>query len=131
MNHKKELFRYLVSGICAVSTDLIVYAFLMRIISYTPAKAFSFIAGIFISYILNKFWTFQKHKKSLKEGILFITLYLSTLFINVTVNKIVLISFSNYIPFAFLCASVTSTLLNFIGMKYIVFTSNVNKGNKQ
>lgn len=123
---KKEIFRYLVAGLSAVATDLILYYLLLNIISYAPSKAVSFLGGTAVAFFINKYWTFEKKEKSLKEVIGFLCLYLSTLVINVLVNKLSIFIFPGWIFFAFLAATGTSTILNFIGQKWFIFKKHVS-----
>jgi putative flippase GtrA len=130
---KKELLRFLVSGFTAVAIDLGVYFLLVMIMSTNLAKGISFISGTFVAFMLNKYWTFEVKERSYLEIVKFITLYAITLAINIAVNKIVLnmalkmdLDFGfRVIPkaymIAFLCATGTSTILNFIGQKFWVF----------
>lgn len=118
---KKEMKRFLVAGISAVLTDLTVYYLLLNVMTHSPAKTLSFLAGTVVAYIINKYWTFEKHAKSYKEMGKFSALYISTLGANVAVNKASLIIFPDWVFFAFLAATGTSTILNFIGQKFWVF----------
>jgi len=118
---KKEIPRFIVAGICAVATDAILYFLLKNIIAYSQAKAVSFICGACVAYAINKFWTFESKKKSAREPVLFILLYLCTLCANVLVNKLALMLFPEFYVPAFLCATGTSTILNFAGQKWVVF----------
>lgn len=118
---KKELPRFLVAGFSAVGTDLLVYWLLLHFMGHTPAKAISFISGTFVAFIINKYWTFEKKEHSYIEILKFIMLYLITLAINVGVNQLSLIILPGYVAFAFLAATGTSTVLNFIGQKWWVF----------
>lgn len=118
---KKELKRYLVVGFSAAGTDLSVYYLLLNFLTPSPAKAISFIIATIAAYTLNKYWTFKKKRKSYSEILRFIMLNMSTLGANVAVNKISLLLFPHWIFPAFLAASGTSTVLNFIGQKWWVF----------
>ena len=130
----RQIRRFLVAGFSAVGTDTAVYFVLINYISHSPAKALSFISGTFVAYVLNKFWTFEQKNYSHSEIIKFITLYASTLLVNVGVNKLCLVIFafgeslwigilppSAPVVSAFLAATGTSTVLNFIGQKWWVF----------
>ena len=117
---KKELKRFLVAGISAVSTDLATYYILLNFFNTDIAKAISFLLGTIVAFIINKYWTFEKHEKSYKEIAKFGLLYSVTLGANVMTNKIVLDIFSITI-LAFLIATGVSTVLNFIGQKWWVF----------
>lgn len=120
----KEFGRFLVTGIGAVLTDFIVYQLLCFIISVDIAKSLGFIAGSILAYIVNKLWTFEQTEKSHSELIRFIVLYTSTFVINVLVNRMSLnfLQSEYSTELAFIVATGTSTVLNFIGMKFFVFT---------
>jgi putative flippase GtrA len=117
---KKELKRFLVAGISAVGTDLVTYYILLNFLSHDVAKAMSFLLGTVVAFIINKYWTFEKHEKSYKEMMKFGILYSLTLGANVMTNNIVL-EYTSLIFLAFLVATGVSTVLNFIGQKFWVF----------
>lgn len=117
---QKELKRFLVAGLCAVGTDLGMYYLLLNFLPTEISKAISFIIGTIIAYVINKYWTFEKHKKSYKEIIFFGILYSLTLGVNVMTNEIVLDN-TRFVILAFLVATGFSTILNFIGQKFWVF----------
>jgi putative flippase GtrA len=117
---KKELKRFLVAGVSAVSTDLITYYLLLNFLSYDFAKTISFLLGAVVAFLINKYWTFEKHEKSYKEMLKFGMLYSVTLGANVLTNKIV-IDITQIVFLAFLVATGVSTVLNFLGQKFWVF----------
>ena len=119
---KKQLLRFVCVGVLAVLVDFMVYFLLVELtdLNYAIAKFISFFAGTLVSYVINKLWTFEQNKKSSKQFWMFIGLYMVTLGFNVGVNSMVLDVFKNTL-FAFLCATGTSTILNFIGQKFWVF----------
>ncbi len=100
-----------------------VYWLLLHVTSHSPAKAVSFLSGTVVAYLLNKYWTFEKHRHSYAEMAKFLALYLTTLAANVGVNQlaIFLLPPPFNVPIAFLAATGTSTVLNFIGQKWWVF----------
>lgn len=116
----KELKRFLFAGIGAVGTDLGSYYLLLNFLTHDISKTLSFLLGTVVAYILNKYWTFEKHAKSYKEMCKFTGLYAMTLGANVMTNKLVL-EVSNIVLLAFLVATGVSTTLNFIGQKWWVF----------
>ncbi|MEK7452463.1 MAG: GtrA family protein, partial [Patescibacteria group bacterium] len=120
---KKELFRFLITGFTAVGTDACVYAILLYFLSPSYAKTSSFFAGTIVAYLLNKYWTFEKKVFVFKEVIRFLSLYTVTLFVNVWVNTFTL-DLTHQHTIAFLFATTTSTILNFIGLKFWVFRKN-------
>lgn len=117
---KNEIFKFLLAGFSAVFTDLISYYILINFLSHDISKGISFVLGSVVAYLLNKYWTFQKSGKSFKEIINFIILYLSSLSLNIFVNKFVLDN-TNMVFLAFLVATSFSTILNFLGQKFWVF----------
>lgn len=117
----KELRRFFVVGFSAVGTDFIVYYILINFFSHAPSKGLSFLAGTILAYFLNKYWTFEKKEKNNLEMTSFLILYLGTLIVNVAVNQTSLFFFKEYVFLAFLFATGTSTILNFVGQKWWVF----------
>ena len=114
---KKELLRFLVAGLGAVGTDLLLYYTFMNYLSSNISKGISFLAGTTVAFVINKYWTFEKHDRSFKEILLFGILYGVTLVINVLTNKLVL-DYTNIILISFLAATGVSTVLNFFGQKF-------------
>lgn len=117
---KKEMKRFLVAGLSAVGTDLITYYIMLNFLHHDIAKAISFLLGTIVAFVVNKYWTFEKHEKSYKEMWQFGVLYASTLGANVFTNRFVLDT-TEMVFLAFLIATGVSTVLNFIGQKWWVF----------
>lgn len=122
---KKQIKMFLVAGFSAVATDMSVYYLLFTFLDHSSAKAISFISGTVVAYILNKYLTFEQKRKSYSEMLRFGILYVTTLGVNVAVNKVSLILLSGWIFIAFLLATGTSTVLNFLGQKFWVFKVKV------
>ena len=72
---KKELKRFLVAGLSAVGTDLVMYYILLNFMPHDISKAVSFLLGTVVAFVINKYWTFEKHEKSYKEILKFGILY--------------------------------------------------------
>lgn len=123
---KNELSRYIITGCLAVSMDIIVYSLLQGLLGYDLAKMLSFIAGTCVGFTLNKFWTFQQMHSAVKQLTKFSILYISSLSANVLINKLSLIILPEFIFTAFLIATTSSTILNYLGNKFWVFTDEVN-----
>lgn len=116
----KELYRFLIVGFTAVAVDYATYNILLNIINTAMAKGISFICGSVVGFILNKFYTFEKKAFLISEIIKYAVLYSCTALINAGINSLVLYIFGHKL-LAFLCATGVSTVLNFIGQKFIVF----------
>ncbi|MDA9141044.1 GtrA family protein [Gammaproteobacteria bacterium] len=117
---KPELRRFILSGILAVTVDLLTYQMLVNYLNYDLAKALSFICGTIVAFIANKYFTFKKYKKRNKEIWQFALVYVATLTINVAINRFVL-DVSQIVFLGFLAATACSAILNFLGQKFWVF----------
>ena len=115
-----ELLKFCVGGGSAVVVDFVVYLLLKNIVQVSTAKAISYVTGAAAGFVINKLWTFQCKKFKVSEIIKYIALYICSAFANTLVNKFVLMLLPS-VTFAFLCATGTSTIINFIGQKFFVF----------
>lgn len=129
---KKQILVFLVVGVLTVLIDFVTYQILLTLFSApaSPAKGISFLVGTLFAYFANKTWTFQQPQPTMSTFPKFIALYLATLAVNVLINKLFLFAlqdFSQKISVAFLFATGTSATLNFLGMKYFVFSHSPAK----
>ena len=123
----KEILKFLVGGGSAVIVDYIIYKLLMYLgASVSFSKATSYITGAIVGFLINKLWTFESKHFSSIEIIKYIFLYTCSACANTVVNKFVLWLFY-WELLAFLCATGTSTIINFIGQKFFVFKKGDNK----
>lgn len=122
---RTQLFRFLLVGGSTVLIDLLVYKVLLFWLEPSLAKGISFLCGTVYAYQFNRVWTFTAGDASLQQAVRFIGVYGTNLGVNVSVNALMLImlpeSFSFKINLAFLIATTVSALLNFLGMKFLVF----------
>lgn len=116
----KEILKFLVGGGSAVVVDALFYAILKAYIDFSVAKAISYILGAFVGFIINKLWTFESEKFKVAEIYKYIILYACSALVNTGVNKFVIWIIPSTV-FAFLCATGTSTVMNFLGQKFLVF----------
>lgn len=118
----KEIFRFCIGGGTAVLVDYVVYNLLLLMnMDREISKIISFICGAGVGFIINKIWTFEKKKFSSKEIWKYIILYTITALVNMIVNQFVIETFHINL-LGFFCATGLSTILNFIGQKFFVFT---------
>lgn len=121
----RECLKFLVGGGSAVIVDYVAYRLLLHFgVSVSPAKGVSYVAGAAVGFVINKLWTFESKRFSPFEIVRYAALYAVSALANAGVNKLVLLLFGHQL-FAFLCATGTSTAMNFLGQKYFVF---VKKG---
>lgn len=122
----RQAQRFLVVGMGSVAIDSLTYFSILRLggppTSADLAKTLSFVAGTIFAFLANKSWTFESHRWSLFEAVSFCVLYAATMIVNVGVNHRVLeTGVPHPVLTAFLCATAVSTVLNFLGQKFIAF----------
>ena len=124
-----QLLRFLVIGSSAVLIDLGMYQLLTQLMLGTSlAKGLSYLTGMAFGFIGNKFWTFRSKSKSAAEPITYLVLYSVTLVVNVGLNALLLAALGA--PFkiaAFLIATGTTTVMNFLGMKWFTFRHGIEQ----
>lgn len=126
---KKQLLRFLLVGSSTVLLDFLSYKVLLSFgLSHSTSKMCSFLIGTIYAYFLNKYFTFERGDQNQADFLKFIVLYSFSLGLNVGANYFVLSVLSMYqdswvVTAAFLFATGTSTVTNFIGQKYWVFRS--------
>jgi len=125
MSFTKEVRYFLIIGILTVLIDYLIYTLSGKlIINTTQAKAVGFISGTVFAFLANRSITFKNHDNIWGHLYKFLILYSGTLFVNVTINNILLNLLNDFqykIQLSFLIATATSAIINFIGMKYFVF----------
>jgi putative flippase GtrA len=97
--------------------------------SVNLTKGIGFIGGTIFSYFVNCFWTFNQQTTGAGSAGRFILVYLVSLVANIVVNYLSIdwlkasALISEYILLtAFILATGVSAIINFIGMKFFVFT---------
>lgn len=139
----KQLTKFIISGMLAVTVDFTVYFALSQYLDPSISKAISFCSGMLVTYNMNKFWTWKQPEKNNKRLLLFSTLYALALMVNVGTNNIILDALPNYtFSFslndekldiikrlvvgvdklgAFIIATVASVAITYVGQKYWLF----------
>lgn len=145
---RKEIGVFLIVGSLTVLVDFLGYRLSLRLgIDYAFAKVIGFIVGTVFAYFANKYGTFGHVDHAPNIMPRFVALYMITLCANVLVNQATLEMLghtSNILPdffawilnqiidwigaratlvvnLAFLVATGVSAMLNFLGMKFLVF----------
>lgn len=139
---KKQLVKFTLIGLLAVSVDLLCYFILLNTLpeklfqtvgNEAVSKSISFMCGMTVTYFFNKFWTWKKKDRSQKRLVKFGLLYGIALLINVGTNSGFLYILHQYrnlvdLPFkyliAFVGASGLSASVSFMGQKFWVFKSS-------
>ncbi len=151
----KQITKFTISGIIAVFVDFAVYYGLSNLAGNANDFAISglhwndvykglgFMTGTFVTYNLNKYWTWRTSDRNNKRLLNFGLLYLVSFVINILINKWGLhtfkddeisVIFTNHEAvsnsllafktdklFAFILATGVSSVVNFLGQKIWVF----------
>ena len=134
LNRQIKFFLFI--GFMTVVVDFLVYQTLISLIllQVALAKGLGFVSGTLFSYFANRFWTFSDTEHAKHSAIRFALLYCMTLMINILVNAGILDIFRDLTlveNIAFLLATATSAVINFLGMKWLVFNSKIHIGRKK
>lgn len=124
---RRHLLRFGVIGVTSVLIDLTVYSGLLALMVLpTPAKGVSYVAGMVFGFLGNKFWTFGSRRGSASEPVTYLLIYSITLAINMAVNAGVLQQ-SGSKWMAFVLATGVSTVLNFLGLRWVTFRVGIHE----
>ena len=124
--NRTQIARFLVVGTTTVAIDYAVYSLLLLMgVAFTSSKGIGFTVGTLFAYFANRLWTFSA-RGGLDRIARFIVVYGVNLGVNVGLNSFVL-ALLGYDQIdtilAFLVATAASATLNFLGMKFLVFTA--------
>lgn len=139
----KQVTKFAISGVLAVMVDFFVYFAISQFLDLNVSKGLSFCSGMFVTYNLNKYWTWRQRDKNNKRFGKFVGLYLAAMLVNIFANGyfIGLLSDSEAVfsirdqfgvlnhfftikvdkILAFLIATVISATLTFLGQKFWLF----------
>lgn len=132
---RRELPIFIIVGSMTVLVDFSVYRGLLWS-GLTPielAKGVGFVAGTLFAYFVNKFWTFAHKDHASGSVFRFAVLYSLTLAANIYINQLgikLMQGKSLALVMAFLIATTISAALNFLGMKWFVFSTFTRKVSK-
>jgi len=130
--HRRQLSRFVIVGLLCVATDGVVYAVAGRCgLSQDLAKGVGYLAGMALGFVLNKAWTFGSRRAAGSEAATYVALYAITLLVNIGLNHATLtVIAGRLVPsaaaaLAFLVATGVTTVLNYLGMRYITFRRGI------
>lgn len=121
---RRRLTRFAAIGLLSVAADLSAYQALTGALSPHAAKAVSYLVGVVVGFLGNKFWTFESKRRSAAEPALYLLVYAVTLGVNVGVNAAAF-ELSGSVGFAFLAATSVTTVLNYLGLRLLAFRGAV------
>jgi putative flippase GtrA len=122
MKLNRELLIFLLVGAIATIVDFLIYFSLVNVDeNKNVSKLISFILGTGVGYVGNSRITFRKSSGSAAA---YFMVYTVSLIINVLINDLVHSTSSNA-SLGWLVATFSSTSINFIGLRYLVFSPKV------
>jgi putative flippase GtrA len=133
---KRQLGIFLIVGLLTILIDFLIYCCLIYMQPFGLdgigiAKGISFIGGTIFSFFANRFWTFNQQSTTAAGIFRFMLVYVLGFIANIVINHLCIKWFSSsildikYILIsAFLLATGISASINFIGMKFFVFTDD-------
>lgn len=128
MMSREDLFRiarFCVAGAIATSTNIPAFIFATDVLqlSYLPASVIAFFAGFFVSFTLQKFWTFRDREMGVigQQGLV----YLLIILLNLGLNTLLVYVFVEYAGIGPLIALLISSGLiafeSYFAYQYLVF----------
>ncbi|MBM3381663.1 MAG: GtrA family protein [Betaproteobacteria bacterium] len=119
---RHQIARFVVAGFTGLFTDLSVYRGLVALGAHvTPAKALGCVAGTIVVFFINRSWTFSSQRASLSQFVRFSMLYGASITVNTTLNTLGLHLLPEPWQVSFVFATGVSTVMNFLGSKFLVF----------
>ena len=90
--NKRQVIRFLLVGCSSVAVDLACYLLLVAAfdVATTWSKGASYVVGMTVGFVGNKYWTFGSARRSASEPVTYVVLYAVTLAVNIGVNAAVL-----------------------------------------
>jgi putative flippase GtrA len=116
----REIRGCIVGGCTAVLVDYILYTLLVESAGLMASKIISYIIGASVGFVINKFLAFHSMGFHLSEILKYTVLYGISAVLNALINR-GMISLDCIPLVAFLGATGITTIINFLGQKFIVF----------
>ncbi|MFD6675486.1 GtrA family protein [Rhodococcus zopfii] len=121
---KTQVVRFVLTGGLSAIVDYGLYVLLMAFgVTRDLAKAISFVAGTTTAYLINRRWTF-KAEPSRARFVAVVILYAVTFLAQVGINRVLNESLPDQwwrVPFAFVVAQGTATVINFVVQRAVIF----------
>lgn len=125
---QKQIKIFIFLGLTATFINFGVYICLVTFgIVTAVAKLIGFVTGMIVSYYGNKYLTFNYQGRFISSTSKFALLYSFSATADVATNEWML-NILEFVPYqktlAFVVATGISAFINFVGMKFVVFSSN-------
>jgi putative flippase GtrA len=129
----RRIITYLIAGSIAAGTDIGLFFVFMQYLRwyYLVASALSFCAGFVVSFLLQKFWTFEDNRMHVIHYQL--VQFAGVGLLNLGVNSLALYVLVDHFGVLELVSKVTASLISaffsFFIYKYIIFRKEVSPAN--
>jgi putative flippase GtrA len=90
-NSLKQLIKYIVTGLLAFVTEYAVFTLLLAPLSIFIANSVGMFVGFWISFLLNRYWSFQSRDKFFSQLLRYSSLFI----INLIISNLLLKVFSD------------------------------------
>lgn len=121
-NLRYQVLKFTVTGFCGLFADMSMYRMLVKAgLHVSPAKALGCVCGTIVVFFINRAWTFSSPQRSSAQVFRFALLYGTTITLNTTLNTLGLKLVPHPWQLAFVFATAVTTLINFLGLKFLVF----------
>ncbi|WP_436410503.1 GtrA family protein [Rhodococcus ruber] len=121
---KTQIVRFVLTGGLSAIVDFGLYVLLLALgLHVNIAKSLSFVAGTTTAYLINRRWTF-KAEPSRARFVAVVLLYAVTYAVQVGINYALYHSLPDAwwrVPFAFVVAQGTATVINFVVQRAVIF----------
>lgn len=125
---RRQVTRFVFAGFTGLFTDMFVYRLMVALsLHVMPAKALGCVAGTTVVYFINRAWTFSGHQRSWPQMVRFSMLYGTSLFINTSLNTLGLQLLPEPWQVSFVFATGVTTVINFLGSKFLVFRPSAHE----
>lgn len=122
---RSQFGRFVAVGSASAVVDFAIYFLMLWLGLIVPvSKTISFVVGTTTAYLLNRRFTFDHSRGGKRRFAGFITLYGTTLALNLGVNALVIEMLPEgglRLPIAWVIAQAVATLVNFVMLRTVVF----------
>ena len=117
----RQFIGYSSVGLISILIDFMFYYIFIEtsLFNSSISKRLSYILGSINSFILNKKIVFKSREKYLREIILFIFIYIISFVSNSFLHDALIETLPGFLPF--IISTLISIIINFLGLKFIVF----------
>lgn len=128
-----QIIKFLITGSITTSLNYIIFIVLFRLvgINYLISSAIGYLMGVYLSYIINRRWTFNINDNNLKitnfglenkiEIVKYFSVYVFSLVGGLIILKVFVSILGIRAEISNIISIVFSTCSNFLGMKFFVF----------